>query len=236
MLCRFPLVLLPIALDCIGRWDESLFDIDAVLQNFFDSCHVAGPDRCAFYAPTPSEISANLSKIYDRLRSEPIPVYNPTYDSYAVVDYNFLRARIFTSFYTPYILWPPLAEALADLSNGDATKTLALHSAKLPSLTSQCDMFESEFNSGTEITPAIACNDAHLTPMDLDGAKAHLRHMVQTSSEWGSLWARIRIACSGWPEIDQPRFQGPIGVENTSFPILLIGNRYGTSGYPQHSR
>ena len=212
-----------------GRWDDNLLDTDATLQEFFDSCHSAGPELCAFYAPSPEAISANLTKIYEKLQAQPIPVYNEDDGRYAVVSYEYLRACIFASLYTPYVSWPPLAAALADLAQGDGKKALDLikMSFRLPLDT--CDTTENEFNSGAEVTTAIACNDAggEFTG-DYDSIKEHLKHLL-TISEWGSVWEKIHTMCAGWPKIEQPRFQGPIGSVNTSYPILLIGNRQGES-------
>ena len=166
-----------------------------------------------------------LVEIYNRLLQEPIPVYNEKDGKYAVVDYEFLRARIFSSLYKPYTLWAPLAEALSELLQGNGTKALDLDIDQSP-MHDECDANEREFRSGPEVTSGIGCNDGHAIPSDYNTSKEHFER-VSNLSEWGSIWARVRISCSGWPQTSQPHFQGPIGAANTSHPILLVGNRYG---------
>ncbi|KAJ8697532.1 hypothetical protein PTI98_004325 [Pleurotus ostreatus] len=46
-------------------------------------------------------------------------------------------------------------------------------------------------------------------------------------SQWGEVWARIRIGCSAWPKQEKKHFKGPF-LGNTSHPILWIGNTAGT--------
>jgi len=212
-----------------GRWDDNIIDIDATLQEFFDSCHAAGPELCAFYAPSPEAISANLTKIYEQLQAQPIPVYNENDNRYAVVSYEYLRGCIFASLHTPYVSWPSLAAALADLAKGDGKKALTnliKMNFRLP-LKPTCDTTENEFNYGVEVAAAITCNDASGgSIVDYDSVKEHLKHLL-TISEWGSVWEKVHTMCAGWPNIQQPRFQGPVGSVNTSYPILLVGNRHG---------
>jgi len=166
-----------------------------------------------------------LTKIYDKLRAQPVPVYNEDDGQYAVVSYEFLRGAIFNSFYDPYISWPPLAAALADLAQGDGKKSLGFNGVRV-SLKPNCDTSQNEFNSGVEVMAAIACNGAREIAGDYHSIQEHLKHLL-TMSEWGSVWERNHLMCASWPEIEQPRFQGPIGAVNTSNPILLIGNRHG---------
>jgi len=207
-----------------GRWDDNLIDTDATLQEFFDSCHIAGPELCAFYAPSPDAISANLANIYDQLQIQPIPVLNED-GRYAVISYEYLRSCIFASLYKPYVSWPPLATALSDLLLGDGRKALELNCNRLP-LEPTCEQADSKFASGPEVTVAIACNDAYVSAGDYTSIREHFKHLFKMS-EWASIWEKIHLMCSGWPQINQPRFQGPIGASNTSYPILIIGNRHG---------
>ena len=85
---------------------------------------------------------------------------------------------------------------------------------------------DDEFASGPEVTVAIACNDKYPSAGDYAEVREHYEHLF-TYSEWGSVWEGVHLMCSGWPQIDQPRFQGPIGASNTSYPLLVIGNRHG---------
>lgn len=164
-----------------GLFNENLLDTDKVLQIFFDSCFNAGPSGCSFYASSPEPISENLNRLYDITKTSPFPVLSNT-SSYGVVDYNFLRSTIFISLYSPYSLFPPLADALAELSKGNA-KPLWDYATQLG------------LNEVSDPLIAIACNDASLIPGTLGDAEQYYNKLAKTS-EWADVWARNRVSCS----------------------------------------
>jgi hypothetical protein len=94
-------------------------DTDKTMQDFFDHCYAAGPDNCAFYASSPSEIEASLNKIYDSLRSQPLPVFSG--DTYGVLTYDQLRGTILGALYFAQASFPILAQGLAELQAGNGT-------------------------------------------------------------------------------------------------------------------
>jgi hypothetical protein len=227
--------------------EKNLLDTDKVLQIFFDSCFIAGPSGCSFYASSPEAISKNLDKLYDMTKTTPFPVLNNT-SSYGVVDYNFLRTTIFISLYSPYSSFPPLADALAELSKGNARPLWDYGSAM-------------QVNEVSDPLIAIGCNDASLIPGTLEDAEQFYNKLVKTS-EWADVWIRERISCSyvictGFydkPDFTKSSVDGPIYrktfsearhmfdssiiyyiflylgpfVGNTSYPLLFIGNTAGT--------
>jgi len=98
-------------------WSTNLIDTHKTMDAFFTYCHAAGPSNCPFYAPTPDLIAANLTALYASVRARPVPVR--TAKSYGLIDYDRLRVSVFTSLYSPWATWAPLAKALADLARGD---------------------------------------------------------------------------------------------------------------------
>jgi ABC-type sugar transport system substrate-binding protein len=104
----------------IGR---EAVDTEKALQTFIDGCAAAEPDACAFSAPSSTAITANLDALSAAIEIQPIPVI--TRLSYGVVDYTFLRNFIFRALYSPYDLFAPLAQGLADLAKGNATTMYA---------------------------------------------------------------------------------------------------------------
>ncbi len=154
------------------------------MQTFFDSCFNAGPSGCAFYASSPKTISQNLAKLYDITKSRPIPVFLPNTSSYGVVDYDFLRNSIFYALYFPYLTFPPMADALAELSKGNAVPIWELGSF--------IESFRGDF-SDSEI--AITCNDGNLIPGTLEDAEGYYNALAKTS-DWADVWADNRLACS----------------------------------------
>ncbi|KAJ7182764.1 hypothetical protein C8R43DRAFT_1116387 [Mycena crocata] len=180
-------------------WSNNLLDADKTLQIFFDSCVAAGPTGCAFYAPTPEAISQNLTALYDSVRVRPVPV--KTASGYGVIDYNSLCLIVLSSLYWPLTLFRPLAVILAGLARGDGAPLIDF--LKPSPFECSCDPSEHQFDSilDSQVDVAILCSD-----------DVHL----------GSVFASIRISCTGW-DIPKQHFQGPVSG-NTSFPLLLIGN------------
>ncbi|KAJ6582248.1 TAP-like protein-domain-containing protein [Mycena capillaripes] len=200
------------------EWSNNLIDTDKVWMSFVHGCVAAGPEGCAFFAPTAAEISHNVEKIYVALRARPIPVRTNT--SFGVVDYSKLRRTIFTALYAPYTSFPALAKALADLSTGNATALFQM--SETPAFQCACDPAEHQFESVREAVAAVLCNDGKRIPPEYEGVVAHYENLRKTSS-WADVWEFIRMPCLSWPDFPKNHFQGPF-VANTSFPILLVGN------------
>ncbi|KAJ7440151.1 TAP-like protein-domain-containing protein [Mycena latifolia] len=200
-------------------WSHSLFDTDHALQSFFDGCAAAGPAGCAFYAPTPEEVSKNLTALYESIRARPIPVH--TASGYRLVDFASLRLGVFSALYSPQPMFSLGADVLAALARGDwSSPTLDL--LLEPVFECSCDPTEHQFDAVGDAMLAIICNDGRVVPSDFEDSEQHYANMTK-ASDWGSILASIRIACSGWPDGPKKHFQGPVGG-NTSTPMLIIGN------------
>ncbi|KAJ7799978.1 TAP-like protein-domain-containing protein [Mycena olivaceomarginata] len=200
------------------EWNNNLMDTDKAWMAFVDGCVAAGPNGCAFYAPTAAELSANLDKLYASLRARPIPVRTNT--SFGVVDYSTLRGAIFQALYRPYQLFPTLAGALADLAEGNATALFKM--LETPAFECACDPSQYRFESVGEAGRAVLCNDGKRISPDYEDVLAHYQGL-SNSSGWADVWEHIRLPCLAWPEFPKNHFQGPF-VANTSFPLLLVGN------------
>ncbi|KAK0491713.1 TAP-like protein-domain-containing protein [Armillaria luteobubalina] len=105
-----------------NEWQDNTADAD--MQSFFDGCVAAGPDRCAFFSPTATEISNGLDHLYDSILAQPVPFVTPS--SYGIVDYTVLRAAVRNAMYSPYNYFSDLAEGLALLAAGDGSRIYAL--------------------------------------------------------------------------------------------------------------
>ena len=154
------------------------------MQTFFDSCYNAGPSGCAFYASSPEAISQNLAMLYDMTKSHPFPVLSSSTSSYGVVDYNFLRNTIFQALYLPYLTFPPLADAFAEFSKGNAGPIWDVGYSIGLSL-----------GGFSDAQIAITCNDGNLIPGTLEDAERYYDESAKTS-DWADVWANTRLACS----------------------------------------
>ncbi|KDR86162.1 hypothetical protein GALMADRAFT_132746 [Galerina marginata CBS 339.88] len=187
-----------------SNWANEVLDTDKVLQAFFDGCFKAGPKACAFYDKSPAAISHNLDALYKKVIAQPIVAYSPSLPTYGIIDYATLKNAVFSSFYSPYNTFAPLAQGLSDLRNGNGSLLLQL---SLP--------------HANEVITAIACGDAIKITDDAAGLQKYTESISNISS-FSSLIVATRILCSGW-RIHPNNFRGPI-KGNTSFPLLLIGN------------
>lgn len=167
-----------------------MLDTDKTLQAFFDGCFQGGPDLCPFYESSPEAISRKLDDLTRTIFLHPVPVQ--TSISYGLVDYETLRITIFQSLYSPYTDFPLLAQGLADLINGNGTVLYQI--LEQPLFDCAC---------GTP-APLTSIPDGGRAIMCTDGAEVHdtvdeLERFVQSlliDSQWGEVWASIRIGCS----------------------------------------
>ncbi|KAF5357280.1 hypothetical protein D9758_005918 [Tetrapyrgos nigripes] len=183
-------------------------DTDKTMQWFFDGCHAAGPENCAFYASSPAKIEAALDDIYDSLRSQPLPVFLNS-DLYGVLTYDTLRSIIMVALYTPP-LFPLLAQGLAEVQAGNGTTLLELLSAV------------SADGNSTEAVTAIECGDSDPFNADASQLREYMSRINSTFA--GMLGMPLMNRCAGWKIHPEHRFKGPAGAANTSHPLLVIGN------------
>lgn len=173
------------------KWSNNLSDSEKVLEFFFASCSAAGPSGCAFWAPAPANIRANLTALYDTVRALPIPALSPSESEtfYGLFDYPRLRNTVFQALYAPMASFAPLAHGLAALAAGDAGALFALH-AQAPYA---CDAAPAARRLADAST-AIFCNDASRVPGGLRWTEEYFAMMAR-ASEFGDIWAGSLIEC-----------------------------------------
>ncbi|KAJ7499974.1 TAP-like protein-domain-containing protein [Mycena latifolia] len=199
-------------------WINNLIDTDKVWASFVDGCVAAGPEGCAFFAPTAEEISEKTDQLYASVRARPVPVRTTT--SFGLVDYSMLRRTIFQALYSPYAVFPALARALAELTAGNGTALFRMF--EQPPFECDCDPSKYRFETVGEAGAAVVCNDGQrISPAYEDLVENY--YQMSKMSTWADMWEPIRMSCLAWPEFPKNNFQGPF-VANTSFPLLLVGN------------
>ncbi|KAJ7160611.1 alpha/beta-hydrolase [Mycena crocata] len=197
----------------------SMTDTDKALQTFFDGCAAAGPDACAFHAPTASQIADKLTALTESIRAQPFPVLTAL--SHGIVDFSFLRNIILAALFSPYNAFADLAQGLAALAAGNATGVYTEHES--PAFECDCDAGQAPFTlNNFEAQIVTSCGDAAA----IEDSVADLRQFYAQEarvSSFADIWGHWRIHCSGWKVHREGRFLGPVGA-NTSFPLLVIGN------------
>ena len=175
----------------IALWSNSLLDTDKTMESFYTACADAGPDLCAFWAPSADDIRQNLTNLYDSISVQPVPV--KTGNTYGYVDYKMLHNLVFQSIYFPFATYYLLAQGLADLAAGNGT---FIFKAMNPS-PFECSKDSSKDleRNAREAEMAIVCNDGVDIPADLHSAQKHFE-MMSNLSEFGNIWAPIRVRCA----------------------------------------
>ena len=175
----------------IDLWSDNLLDTNKTMESFYTGCADAGPDRCAFWAPSPDDIRQNLTNLYDTIKVQPVPV--KTGNTYGYVDYTMLHLFVFQSLYFPMTTFRPLAQALADLAAGNGT--IAFKAMTPPPFECSVDSSKDLENNGLEASAAIICNDGANVPADIHSAQKHF-DMLSNMSEFGDIWAALRVQCA----------------------------------------
>ncbi|KAF8896781.1 hypothetical protein CPB84DRAFT_1848139 [Gymnopilus junonius] len=105
-------------------WSTQLLDTDKLLQEFINA------------------ISKNIDALYQQVLAQPAVAYSPSEPQYGTVDHTTLKNAIFSSFYTPFSSFAPLAQGLADLKSGNGSV-----------------LFQLSFPHVSEVVAAVACGD-----------------------------------------------------------------------------
>lgn len=182
-----------------GAWSNNLRDTDQSLWLLYQNCVSMGLE-CAMYAPTAMAIHTRVESILTKLRTDPVPFYNPDTDAYGSVDYSLVRRTMFTVLYSPVATGPMFFRALAQLEQGDAELLwLITGSGYMQSLiTQRCVCPASSISEQVpSVVPsfAIACGDAG---NQLHTGIAQLRkdyEKMTESSSFAECWG-MRMGCS----------------------------------------
>ncbi|CAK7237908.1 hypothetical protein SEUCBS140593_010195, partial [Sporothrix eucalyptigena] len=210
-----------------------LHDTDKVMQAFFDLCHRAGPDICAFYADSPAAIRARLDALFASLKVQPIVVPVDKDNGPEIPDiitYSRVRKMLSTTLYQPQRAFERFALTLLALESGDGRPFYEQTTAKQP-FTTVCQAETipptvplSGFDEGTDDAfGAIMCSDS----VPLPNTTAEFAKIVKDYEEMsyfaGATNVNFPIACVNRQIRPKWRFSGPF-EGNTSFPILYLAN------------
>ncbi|KAJ5893163.1 TAP-like protein-domain-containing protein [Penicillium tannophilum] len=201
-----------------GNWLTNLQDADSTLQKFFEYCYEAGPESCPLALDSLHATTAGYYDILADVASNPIAVPESMTRGPDIITYSDVHAMVVQSLYKPMTLFPTMARLLADLSHRNGSsfadfKTKDLKATREPG-------YNPEALSG------VLCADGK----NIHGiAKGEYREYWKTlrnqSQAVGDEWATIRLPCAGWHVRPEWAFDGSF-VQNTSHPLLFIGNSY----------
>ncbi|KAF8902292.1 TAP-like protein-domain-containing protein [Mucidula mucida] len=205
----------------VSDWRNAILDTDKTMQTFYNGCHAAGPELCAFYASSPPEIEANLNALYASVLASPVPVYSPSSPAYGIVDYRVLRNAVRAALYAPYASFTTLAQGLAQLAAGNGS---SIYQMQLDSAPFECGSSNSTstYLNTLEVLVAVSCGDGVEITNSVTELQDYWTELSGISSfSDAMIW--VRATCAGWKVHREDRFLGPVSG-NTSFPLLFIGN------------
>lgn len=144
-----------------GDWSSQVIDAEKTLETFFDGCHAAGPEKCAFFDTSPGQIKENMNELFNSVRANPVKVLTEAGEG--VLDIAALRFTLRTMVYVPYTLFPLIAQGLAALKAGDGSILFQIYqSFRLNNIKPKAQAPKSTADFATnqfEAEVAISCGD-----------------------------------------------------------------------------
>jgi pimeloyl-ACP methyl ester carboxylesterase len=183
----------------------------AALEEFFAQCAAAGPERCAFAAPTAEATHAKFDDLMAKLRAEPAIVTGPA--GTLTVTYSLVVFVVWNALYIAP-LWPTLANGLQQLAEGNTAGFLAAipGGTGVPLPTAYVNSYDGQW--------AINCVDTD-NPSDPALYTEMAKSAEERSPYFGALWLYQALPCAFWPAQDEDRYEGPWDAK-TSATILII--------------
>ena len=216
----------------LREWHEKthlnfLRDTDKVMQAFFDLCHRAGPDRCAFYAESPDAIRTRLDTLLATLRVRPVVVpankdNGPEIPD--IVTYSRVRKMLSSTLYQPQRAFERFAQTLLALERGDG-RPFYEQTTGGQSFTTVCQAETvpptvplSGFDEGTDDAfGAIMCSDSVPLPETVEDFVKIVKDYEDMSYAAGATNVDFPIACVNRHIRPRWRFSGEYITQVTEF-------------------
>lgn len=197
------------------------------MDAFYHFCHLAGPDRCAFFSTSPEAIEYRLNRLLANLKSHPIVVPAPAQKPGLPVlaSYSSLERLISTALYQPVRIIPSLARILHAIEGGDGRPLVGFLSEMGLQTQFSCECESCNDPHGRNDKPgtddafaAIMCSDGGLMTDTVEDFEDYAAFLMKQSKAAGAVNVLFRISCAGWRAKAKWRFQGQ---QPSSFCITL---------------
>lgn len=228
-----------------GSWLKNLLDSDKIVTKFSEYCFQAGPEKCPMYTGlSPADIEARFTTILLSLKKSPVPVALPPSSVRSagpeLVTYGDAHLYMLSSLYFTYASTEAFWTMLLAFESRNATSPTLLEIADgKQARLSPAECREDEagvphrcipYNSMLGPNQAISCMDiGGTTNITLESYERYLA-VLQAQSRWISPnWGRNKLGCLGYAV--QPAWRPSLAFEkqeweNTSHPLLIIGNSH----------
>lgn len=206
-------------------WQESLYDADKVLAQFFEYCSAAGP-KCALHRPSdtgPTDVRKRFYQILDELDTHPVSFIHPEFFYPVLLRSEFVCGVVFTVLYQPIALFPVMANLLNLLYEGQfehlgplfVDLQLMCHAQGNPAV-----------NLISDAQRAIMCGDK-TSPVNLTLVEIQERYESMAKlSQFADIWVSLMLQCNGWDISASHQAPQQRNQTRTEFPILFLSNTY----------
>ncbi|RYP69197.1 hypothetical protein DL770_008295 [Monosporascus sp. CRB-9-2] len=190
------------------HWDSHinfLRDTDRVMNAFYEYCHSAGPEDCAFYAESPGAIEQRLSSLLEEIRKYPVivPASESGPDMPQLVTWSNVKRLISSALYQPIHMFKKFARVLKALEEGDGVPFYELvgvdqSTPPICSIEAVPPSVPKVEPANDDAFPAIMCADRPGALTDsVEEFEEFTKRLVEISSAAGDVSALFRLACVG---------------------------------------
>ncbi|KAF7512022.1 hypothetical protein GJ744_002735 [Endocarpon pusillum] len=200
-------------------------DADTALNNFFQFCYDAGPDKCAFWYSSPKEIRDRFFEADQRLLENPLPI-----PGFGLLKVPLWRSGVYSALYQPARSFALLASVAAEIYDRAPGRGIKSYLESVNNASSPIEPPLVDTTTGLKNSPIIAytigCSDSggRAEGIGMSKLEAVLNRHQGVSQYFGGLSSQIEIIClsAGLPA--KERFTDKFENIRTSSPILFVGN------------
>ncbi|KAF2265018.1 alpha/beta-hydrolase [Lojkania enalia] len=204
----------------VDAWEYDPIPVgDLVLDQFLNSCVIAGKDACALAGEgaTVQSLTAKIHDLIETTKFEPIVLgSNITTD---VIRSSDITATMGSALRVAIAYAPSLAGYLNAIFERNATAYYENRAVLVPELEAALG------GTGPDGLQAIRCSDAIFRTDDLGTIKLRAESLLNLSSVFGDTYTSSYITCSLWKMHAKGRYKGDYKVK-TKNPVLLIGSPF----------
>lgn len=233
-----------------SAWRLGLVNTSDIYSHFLQLCYNVGKEKCPIWDNSTDAIRCNIDNLVNRMKVNPIPVWNHTGHPADVLTAQSVLTALFQDMYFPPVQFPALAQMLSDLMQDPPNTTLAsalMFTLRNPDTPWPSEVIKPANNSWSNPLVAvplinnydsahiIACTDGN--PINNWTAANVQNYLHEVDSYWpvaAYTWPQTSTTCMRWPNSkrapEHMRFTGPFGSKMASYskgasPILFIGNQ-----------
>ena len=209
-----------------GAWRRNLDDAETVVDYFYQTCFDAG-DSCPLRQGqdrSPADVKDRVDSFIQSLETNPVSAVHD--GRVRLLTSSLVRETIRQTLYSPVCSFAPLATALAEsVLAGNHTTIFASGGALCTRIVPSHVPADCPWCG--EASFGILCGDSAATAthrrFNMSWARDQVETFQKQSPTVGEPWARIPLACVGWPFTPKYTFSGPF---KSSASLLILSNRY----------